>query len=641
MINKDVELIERKEKYLFLISLIISVIICGFMNLSSIAIYDVGDGVQHYLISKYSWKHPILFLDLWGKPLFTFFSSFFSQFGWNGIKIFQLLCGFLSSIIAYKIAKKLNYPKFYYIIPFLILFSPIYFAVINSGLTENFFSLMLLICIWLFICKKHLLGVLFFSFLPYVRIEGFFLFPLVIIYLFLKKKISLIPLLFVGTIIITIIGLPHYKSLLWIIEKNYKVGEDYGIKGSFFHYFINYDKIFGKWHTYILLLSLIWQLLRITMKKKDEFLLENIFFLFGSSALIFIAHSLFYSVPGINSNLGMFRFMAMIIPLTSILSLRFFEIFSTKKLKNVLLFFSIIFIILLTRQPITARVYPYNPSDEELVIRQAVPFIEKLNITHRKIYFYHPLFPLLLNFDPFSDNANIIYKEVRLEDTILTPLGSIILWDSHFCPLEGGLPFEKVKKLSGYKLLKKYKFFSTPFFVAIFERRNDKTEEITQEEIVFDNTSSNNLERITYINNFEKPFEHEMVSSEYYYSPTNSINFSKKEFGPILFELTKKEINGITLEFKVLPLEKLTDVKIVFHITDTNNNTKFWKGHNLPDTLKLNAWSHVEFYEYLKYKLSEKEKLTIYLWNYGKKSFFVDDFKINCFIKKKHKNLKN
>jgi hypothetical protein len=58
--------------------------------------YDVGDGIRHFMVSKYSWQHSNLFMYSWGKPFFTLISSPFSQFGINGIYFFNILCGVLS-----------------------------------------------------------------------------------------------------------------------------------------------------------------------------------------------------------------------------------------------------------------------------------------------------------------------------------------------------------------------------------------------------------------------------------------------------------------------------------------------------------------------------------------------------------------
>jgi hypothetical protein len=53
--------------------------------------YGGADSFQHYMISCYSWKHPHLLLDHWGKPIFTLLSSPFSQVGYKGLLLFNVL----------------------------------------------------------------------------------------------------------------------------------------------------------------------------------------------------------------------------------------------------------------------------------------------------------------------------------------------------------------------------------------------------------------------------------------------------------------------------------------------------------------------------------------------------------------------
>ena len=60
---------------------------------------EMGDGVQHYQIARFSWRHPELFLDLWGKPLFTLLASPFAQFGHTGVVVFNTVVAVISGLI--------------------------------------------------------------------------------------------------------------------------------------------------------------------------------------------------------------------------------------------------------------------------------------------------------------------------------------------------------------------------------------------------------------------------------------------------------------------------------------------------------------------------------------------------------------
>lgn len=55
-----------------LLLLVILFVLMFCISFFSEGTFDPGDGVRHYLISRYSWQHHYLFLDSWGKTL-TYF----------------------------------------------------------------------------------------------------------------------------------------------------------------------------------------------------------------------------------------------------------------------------------------------------------------------------------------------------------------------------------------------------------------------------------------------------------------------------------------------------------------------------------------------------------------------------------------
>jgi len=245
------------EKFLFVSFLVISIIVVFLSVYFSKGIYDIGDGIQHLLIAKYSWKHPQLFLDWWGKPVFTLLSSPFAPFDMTGMVIFQIICGAISSVFILKTIKHLNI-DFGPSVPFLIFFSPIYFNVINSGLTEILFATFLSATLWYLMIENYLTAAMIFSFTPFVRPEAYFLFPLFIFVLLAKKKLKFLPFVFTGFFVYSVIGYFFYfHDFFWYVNQNYRFGQNYSYKGDFFHYFDNYDLIWGKYLGFFLLAGLI------------------------------------------------------------------------------------------------------------------------------------------------------------------------------------------------------------------------------------------------------------------------------------------------------------------------------------------------------------------------------------------------
>lgn len=101
---------------------------------------DSGDSIAHFLHAKYALKHPHLFFSHWGKSIFTLLSFPFAQFGFAGMKVFNLLVSLATMALTYQTARHLKYPN-YALIGLLWLFAPLVFVLTFSGLTEPLLAL--------------------------------------------------------------------------------------------------------------------------------------------------------------------------------------------------------------------------------------------------------------------------------------------------------------------------------------------------------------------------------------------------------------------------------------------------------------------------------------------------------------------
>ena len=69
---------------------------------------DAGDSVLHYLYAKSAPQHPELFFNHWAKPVFVALASPFSQFGFIGVKVFNVLVMALTMLLTYRSAELLG-----------------------------------------------------------------------------------------------------------------------------------------------------------------------------------------------------------------------------------------------------------------------------------------------------------------------------------------------------------------------------------------------------------------------------------------------------------------------------------------------------------------------------------------------------
>jgi len=217
-----------------------------FFAFTSTGIYDTGDGVMHYLIAHYSFRHPELLLHHWGKPLYTLLSCPFADFGYTGSVVFNILCLCFSSWFAWRIAERLKIPFAFLAAP-LCIFAPIALPVALSGLTEPLFALILIAGVYFSVEGKFGIAAIIISFLPFARTEGFFLAVLFGIYFLLRRNYWATSFLAIGTILYSVIGYFHYHDILWVIDENpYKGAEYIYGHGSFWH-FISLNEFIWGW----------------------------------------------------------------------------------------------------------------------------------------------------------------------------------------------------------------------------------------------------------------------------------------------------------------------------------------------------------------------------------------------------------
>ena len=95
-------------RHLALIILVALFIFISALSLLSAGYYGGADNITHYFISRYAFRYPHLFLNAWGRPLYTILSSPFAQGGLQGLKLFNILLGLGSAWFTYRIAKMLE-----------------------------------------------------------------------------------------------------------------------------------------------------------------------------------------------------------------------------------------------------------------------------------------------------------------------------------------------------------------------------------------------------------------------------------------------------------------------------------------------------------------------------------------------------
>ncbi|MBP6977925.1 MAG: hypothetical protein PHD61_01165 [Bacteroidales bacterium] len=453
---------------------------------------DSGDSIEHYLISRFAFIHPELYLHHWGKPVFTLLSSPFSQLGFTGMKIFNCLVAALTGYFTIKIAVRLRilycypppdplpagregekvnsnlpppfskgggkggYPPPRYLVIFFLFAAPVYFKYIFSGMTEHLLGLALILAVYLMLKRQITLSVLIVSFMPFMRSEGLILAGVFALYLFVKKQYRYLPLLLVGHFCYSIAGYFYFRDFLWVFNRIPYLNLDswYG-SGHWPDFIFKLYYVIGLPLFAMLILGLGWMAVKLFRKRQvndHPNFTEELILIYGSFIAFFLAHTAFWAL-GIFNSMGLGRVLNSVVPLTALIGMRGLEWITSTRFhwRNRIISYGILLFII---------VFPFigNPaslkwdkdldlSADQKLIQEVLPGISKGS--SGSLYLYsHPYIGMQLGIDPFNPSKR--GKIAAIKDPQHLPQNTVIVWDSWFSPIEEGYTFEN---LSTYDFL--------------------------------------------------------------------------------------------------------------------------------------------------------------------------------------------
>jgi hypothetical protein len=422
-----------------------------------------GDSILHYLIAKYAPQHPNLFFFHWGKPVFTFLATSFSQFGFTGIKIFNTLCTFIAIYFSYQLANFFQI-KNAGLILFLVLLWPLTIAVNFTGLTEPLFACLLVYSVYLIAKEKHVQGAICLSFLPFVRSEGLIILLVIGLYFILHRKYFSIALLSIGHLVLSIAGYWVYHDITWVFSKipYAYLNPIYG-KGTWDHFFIQLNFMIGPIQYVLFGIAVLISILKIKNTSFKNILSDPKFFLiyvlFGA---FFTAHTLFWGL-GIFGSMGLTRVFYGIMPILAIVILEGFNqiqnwtlVYAKKYNTHIL---SIILILVF--------IFPFlnNPasyslkkdlylSNEEHLLQDSVSLYLKNSPNQKLLVASNYSLPYFLNIDPFDSS---VYQSGRMLNKLVANKKEFVyVWDNWFSDVEDQLYIEKFVPDSGFELLRTF-----------------------------------------------------------------------------------------------------------------------------------------------------------------------------------------
>ncbi|MBC7425447.1 MAG: hypothetical protein H7321_02835 [Bacteroidia bacterium] len=435
------------------------------------------DSWNHYLIARFATKHPQLFLDQWGKPLFTLIASPFCQLGFSGLIVFNIFCTVLTGWICFLCARRLGYNNAWLAVA-IATFSPVLFGNSISGLTEPLNALALSIAVLLWIYKRKNASLILISFLPFFRSEGFVIIGALILFLLVSKQFKRLPLLLVGSILFCIIGRIYFNNWTWIIGDNpyIRAGEQkasYQEPGRLIHYLRHSCQIWGFAGSALLFAGFTKMIVSIreiknssvVKKHYPETLLFEIFFLCGIIVAYFAAHT-FIFWKGMLGSEGLYRVMAVIVPCTSLIALKGWNylsrktvFLSNKRLLNVLIFILLFIGAYRVNYYVSPLKYSTSPVKEDPGLdnyNKAESWLRQEGLAEGLLIHQLPSLNVRMNKDPLDIKQTYFIWSINKEDD-WTPKNAIVFWDGYFSGREGRMPLKWLQENPNYELLKLFK----------------------------------------------------------------------------------------------------------------------------------------------------------------------------------------
>ncbi|MFT6717256.1 MAG: hypothetical protein ACJA0Q_001907 [Saprospiraceae bacterium] len=432
-----------KSKLIYLV-LILFGLLSGFVLLNYNGTGGSGDSVLHYLYAKYSPAHPELYFNHWAKPLFTLLSSPFAQFGFTGIKIFNAFISLLTVFFTYKTAEKLGV-KNAILSALMLIATPLFFALIFSGLTEPLFALFMATSTFYAVKKQYILAGIIISFLPFVRSEGLIIMGVFGLYFIFKQQWKAIPYLIFGHVVYSVSGSFVHQDILWVFTKipYAAMNDNYG-SGNLNHFVTQLMFVVGV-PLYILiwfgLVALVWKSIKKTVNLEIRMLVGLAFLTF------FIAHSLFWYL-GIFNSMGLKRVFLGVAPLMAIIALIGFNfitenLFKNKKTPKLVLQILLVAYVLVfpfTSNPAAPKWNrTLNLSGSQVcALKIAAYFKEHPEHAEKKarFVFIDPYLSMALDIDHFNPAVRAELNSYELEHL---KSGDIVIWENWFAVVERGI----------------------------------------------------------------------------------------------------------------------------------------------------------------------------------------------------------
>ena len=633
---------ERYLPYYVLLAFLIIFIILAFLSEGSVG---GADDIAHYKFSRYAFKYPEFFLDPWGKPLFTMLMAPFAQFGMIGVRFFNILLGLGAGLLTYLTAKKLTF-RHPLLALFMLVFTPIYSALMISGMTEILFSFMLIFGIYLFFLNRYIWSAVVISLIPFIRTEGIVIIPLFFLAYSLNGQWKAIPFLATGFLFFSIIGSFHYNDLFWVINTMPYTGSASDIYGTgeLLYYVNMFRPIFGPPLFFFILVGMLYIPIRILTGSKDTtFRYFNIVLLGFMPFLVYFAAHSYVWWKGTGNSVGEIRVMAAVFPPAVLLALHGWD--GVLRLipfqRSIKITLSAILALMLVFSTFIIQPLPVGYGPKQQLLKQTAKWFKASPYASSKTIYFDPYWWFFLDLDPANREQSIQFMpDVKQPQNSILP-GELVVWDAHFGPNEGRVPLDRLMNNPCFELIRVFQpdipfqvLGGYDYKVCIFRRiecRPQMDDEVFQEHLPIKGDTTQKFIVLEY--------------HDYEYAGDGSLQQSKETVYSGSFSLRVNEdlefVKGIQIPVKDLHVREGSRVMASFYhqfnsvpegehpilVLSLENTERpyFYKTWEIRPE-KLNEWELSQYEHAIPEWKAMDDILKVYIWNRGRCQLHVDDF---------------
>lgn len=454
------------------------------VRLLSDGIPDSGDGIAHYQIARYAWKHPLMLFDAWGKPLFTLLAGPFAQLGlWGPALMNALLAAATGVLIIGQVAHVQR--AWCWAVPIMLFAAPQYAHTVMSGHTEPLFALL---SVWAVVCALRdrwtwALGIA--SFLPFARPEHIAVLPVLVLAALWLRKWRALPWVFLGAAFYAAFGFVMTGDPFVVFGNSPYAGVSTYGTGPVMHFIERMPHYFG-WPIIgcAVLAMLAWPFVWRWDHSHRRHHLMVLFITLGPVVLILAAHSYVWWKGG-HGSLGLDRVMATSLPLLVLFSVHVLASLWKRLPMNTAMrpaFTVLIGLFAAVAYPhvVAELLLPYRPDMVQTTLRRTAERVKELRKEGERVYFMTPLIGALLDLDPRDDSeAQLLYEPTSIAEGSGIRAGDIVVWDAHHARMDGRIPLDSLMRSGRFSLMAVVKPEETtmvlgnvPYEVYLFQRRS-------------------------------------------------------------------------------------------------------------------------------------------------------------------------